>query len=110
MPYTREEYIFYHNLCLENQSQNVFQVEHYIDIGCLCPACSRKRAILLTKAIKGDKISEKIIHSGEVNEIKNIINKKNALIQERINKIIQQRISSSGVNLVKSNMKKIVNK
>ena len=117
IPYTREEYIFYQNLCLENQSQNVFQVEHYIDIGCLCPACCRKRAILLTKARNGEKISEKIIHSCEVNEIKNIINKKNTLIQERINKmnylIYKKKLNVvipalSSAKLLMSNMKKII--
>lgn len=118
-PYTYEEYVFYNQLCLENQSQNLVQIEHYIDIGCLCVACSVKRSILLSKALRGEKISEKIIHSGAVNEIKNIIDNKNRIIAarvSRVNALIQQRNArlnkppASGTRLVKNNMKNIVNK
>lgn len=117
--YTNEEYVFYTQLCLENQSQNIIQVEHYVDIGCLCVACSLKRSKLLSKALKGEKITEKIIHNGAVNEIKNVIDNKNRIIQARVNRVnalIQQRNArlnrapASGTRLVKNNMKNIVNK
>jgi hypothetical protein len=117
--YTNEEYVFYTQLCLENQSQNIIQVEHYVDIGCLCVACSLKRSKLLSKALKGEKITEKIIHNGAVNEIKNVIDNKNRIMQARVNRInalIQQRNArlnrppASGTRLVKNNMKNIVNK
>ena len=117
--YTHEEYVFYMQLCLENQSQNIIQVEHYIDIGCLCVACSTKRSKLLSKALRGEKITEKIIHNGAVNEIKHVIDNKNRIMQARVNRInalIQQRNArlnrppASGTRLVKNNMKNIVNK
>jgi hypothetical protein len=119
VPYTNEEYAFYYQLCLENQSQNVIQVEHYIDIGCLCVPCSVKRAGLLTKARRGEKITEKIIHNGAVNEIKNLIDNKNRIIQSRINNLNNlirarnaklNRAPAKGTRLVKSNMKNVVNK
>jgi hypothetical protein len=117
--YTCEEYTFYNQLCLENQSQNLVQIEHYIDIGCLCVACSVKRSVLLSKALRGEKINEKIIHSGAVNEIKNIIDNKNRIMAARVNRVnalIQERNarqnkpSASGTRLVKNNMKNIVSK
>lgn len=117
--YTRDEYLFYTQLCLENQSQNIIQTKHYIDIGCLCVACSLKRASLLSRAMRGESISEKIIHEDAVNEIKNVISNKNRLIQERINKMNEQikyrnsklyKPSASGTLVVKNNMKNIVNK
>jgi len=115
--YTLEQFMMYNSLSLENQSQSIIQVEHYIDIGCLCMPCSRKRAILLEKAKRGEKIDEKIIHNAAINEVKTIINKKNQMIQERVNKIngmIQAkntrlpRPSAIGRKVVKNNMKNIV--
>jgi hypothetical protein len=78
-----------------------------------------KRANLLSKARRGEKITEKIIHQGAVNEVKNIIDNKNRIIQSRINKLnslIQERNarlnrpSARGSKLVKNNMKNVVNK
>jgi len=118
-PYTYDEYLFYSQICLENQSQNIIQTKHYIDIGCLCVACSLKRSTLLSKAMRGEIISEKIIHEEAVNEIKNVIANKNRQIKQRIEKINEfvkskntrfYRTSSIGINVVKNNMKNIVNK
>ena len=117
--FTNDEYVFYNKLCLENQSQNIIQTKHYIDIGCLCVACSLKRASLLSKAMRGEVITEKIIHEDAVNEIKNVISIKNRMIQERIGKLNEQikhgnsriyRTSSGGTSVVKNNMKNVVNK
>lgn len=117
--YTNDEYIFYTQLCLENQSQNIIQTKHYIDIGCLCMACSLKRSLILSKAMRGEVITEKIIHEDAVNEIKNVISIKNRMIQQRVNKLNEQinngnsriyRASSLGTSVVKNNMKNVVNK
>jgi hypothetical protein len=119
IPYTPEQYILYNQISLENQTTNDIQREHYIDIGCLCIPCSIKRNILLSKAQRGEKITEKIIHNDAVNEIKKVINNKNKLLQERISKInnlIQHnnsklnRTSSNTSILVKNNMINTVNK
>jgi hypothetical protein len=117
--YTNDEYIFYTQMCLENQSQNIIQTKHYIDIGCLCVACSLKRSSLLSKAMRGEVVTEKIVHEDAVNEIKNVISIKNRIIQQRVNKLNEQinssnlriyRPSSRGTSVVKNNMKNIVNK
>jgi hypothetical protein len=69
--------------------------------------------------LKGEKITEKIIHNGAVNEIKNVIDNKNRIMQARVNRInalIHQRNArlnrppASGTRLVKNNMKNIVSK
>jgi hypothetical protein len=41
---------------------NEIQDQHYIDCGCTCIACDRKRKILLERAKRGEKINDKIIH------------------------------------------------
>jgi hypothetical protein len=83
-PYTKEEYNFYMNLCLENQYINDIQTDHYIDEGCFCKLCSIQRMNVFLKAKSGKKILEndKIIH-------KNIINDKNSKIIGLVKKDIQ---------------------
>ena len=73
IPYTNEEYKFYVNLYLENQYINDIQLEHYIDNGCLCIACSKVRQEIFIKAKNGETNFNKIIHQDVVN--KDIINK-----------------------------------
>jgi hypothetical protein len=70
-PYTASEYIFYMNLCLENQYINDIQLEHYIDNGCLCKYCNEKRKEIFLKAKSGEQHFQKIIHSDVINEVKN---------------------------------------
>jgi len=70
-PYTETEYNFYMNLCLENQYINDIQKNHYIDNGCFCKFCKEKRKEIFLKAKSGAKITEKIIHSEVINQIKN---------------------------------------
>lgn len=75
IPYTSEEYNFYVNLYLENQYINDIQIEHYIDNGCLCIACTRMRQDIFIRAKKGETRFDKIIHTDAVN--KDIIKKIN---------------------------------
>jgi len=77
--YTKEEYYFYMNICLENQFYNDIQLEHYIDNGCFCNGCTQKRRDTYFKALNGEQITEKIIHNDVVIE----------KIQEKNKKIIQ---------------------
>lgn len=79
IPYTKSEYIFYVNLYLENQYYNDIQYEHYIDNGCFCKGCGEKRKEMYFKALKGEQVTDKIIHNDVVIE----------RIQEKQNKIIQ---------------------
>jgi hypothetical protein len=88
-PYTKEQFDFYLNLCLENQYYNDLQIEHYIDNGCLCKPCSLKRNEYFNKLKNGEQIKDKIIHNEVINEIiTNKINKINTtakiLLAEKI--------------------------
>ena len=71
-PYTKSEFTFYMQLCLENQYINDLQIEHYIDNGCFCKYCSLKRRDIYFKAKKGETIFEKIIHTEVINEINDV--------------------------------------
>ena len=62
IPFDTEEYDFYNKISIDNQYMNEIQDQHYIDCGCSCIACDRKRKILLEKAKRGEKINDKIIH------------------------------------------------
>jgi len=84
IPYTLREYTFYFNLCLENQSYNDIQAEHYFDNGCICKLCSPKRKEIFNRIKNGEKIVEKLNHNELINE--NII-KKNKIINDINNKI-----------------------
>jgi hypothetical protein len=83
IPYTDSEYRFYVNLYLENQHINDIQLDHYIDNGCYCDLCNKKRRDIYLKAQNGEKITEKIIHS-EV--IHNKVNDRNKKLAEIIKK------------------------
>ena len=86
IPYTDSEYRFYINLCLENQYISDIDIDHYIDNGCFCEYCTKKRKEIFFKAKSGEKTFKKIIHREVVqevhtnkinNKLKEIINKKN---------------------------------
>jgi len=78
LSYTRDQYDFYVVLYLENQFYNDIQIDHYIDNGCFCNGCCEKRRHTYYKALKGEQITEKIIHSEVVTE--KIINNNNKII------------------------------
>lgn len=97
--YSDSEYIIYKNICLENQWIKDLQIDHYIDLGCRCQACTRKRKITFLKAKSGSISREKIIHDIAVKEyteykINNI--KKNILKKIDEAKLPQQKVNSVG--------------
>lgn len=85
--YTDIEFRFYMNLCLENQYINDIDIDHYIDNGCFCSYCSRKRKEMYFRAKAGEKKFDKIIHTEVINEIKN---EKIKEINNKIMSIINQ--------------------
>ncbi len=103
-PYTQEQYDFYINLSMENQFYNDFQINHYIDNGCLCKLCSKKRNELFYKIKNGDIIKEKIIHNNVVEEVKkDKIQKITALannISDKINKIKNKNVNKLSDNII----------
>ena len=88
-PYSVYEYNFYMNICLENQYINDIQLEHYVDNGCFCSCCSKKRREIFMKAKSGEKNFERIIHNHVINEEISNRNKKIQTIIEHNLKTIQ---------------------
>jgi len=77
--YTRSEFVFYMQICFENQYINDVQIEHYIDNGCFCKFCSLKRRDIYFRCKNGETKFDKIIHTEVIHEVK----------QERTKKISQ---------------------
>jgi hypothetical protein len=97
IPYSKSEYDFYMNLCLENQYINDIQIEHYIDNGCFCELCREKRKDIFFRAKNGENNFEKIIHIEAVNE-------KILSTQKKISEVFKLKIRE-----IKSNKKFINN-
>ena len=74
-PFTKEEYIFYSKITTENQLYFNIQQKHYMDEGCHCPLCSKKRNKLLFKIKNKQLITETdfIIHTKSQKKKNNII-------------------------------------
>lgn len=84
-PYTNDEYNLYNTIALENHHMSEVQINHYMDCGCVCVACERKRRILLEKIKRGENTKERIIHEETKSEY--IIEKVNTIKNKVINKI-----------------------
>jgi len=68
-PYTLEQYTVYEQLSIENAHIDYIQMNHYMDEGCLCKACSIKRCETANKLNKGLVVSNRIVHSEAKNEL-----------------------------------------
>jgi len=66
--FTPNEYDFYMDIALDNQYISEIQQDHYIDLGCLCMGCCRKRGRMLLKIKNGEAVDEKIHHVEAVEE------------------------------------------
>jgi hypothetical protein len=97
--FTRNEYDFY--LKLTKQNRNVFNImlNHYIDIGCRCKVCDRKRKELLERVKRGEIVNEKINHVELV--LQNIENIKKNIEK----KILEKRVFQKKLELEKKNKK-----
>ena len=84
-PYTVDEYSLYNKISLENHHMSEIQTDHYMDCGCVCVACERKRRIVLEKIKRGEKTKERIIH--EETKTEYIIEKVNTIKNKVMNKI-----------------------
>ena len=67
-PYTKIEYDFYLKLSIENIYYNNFiQSNHYMDNGCLCKFCFKKRRDVINQLRRGEKIdNERIVHNSDL--------------------------------------------
>ena len=94
MCYTKKEYDFYLNVCIENKYyNNNIEWDHYIDNGCLCMVCSKKRNEIVKKLKSGVKtINEKIIHDNELLKreiaLRMSISKPKKIIKNNLNNIL----------------------
>lgn len=92
--YTKKEYDFYLNVCIENKYyNNNIEWDHYIDNGCLCMFCSKKRKEIVKKLKSGMKtINEKIIHDNELLKreigLRMSISKPKKIIKNNLNNIV----------------------
>lgn len=111
--YTKEQYDFYINLCMENQYYIDFQLQHYFDNGCICKLCAKKRNEIYNKVKSGQKINEKIIHFDIANKdklnkietLKNIANKINKKNNKKISELSD--FTNINTNLNNKNNKKL---
>ena len=83
--YSQSEYNLYLSITLQNQHHDCVENDHYIDSGCYCKACSVKRFVLFNKALRGETIKDKIIHSECVRELAE--NKRRSIQRRLIDKL-----------------------
>lgn len=110
-PYTVDEYNLYNKITLENHHMSEIQTDHYMDCGCVCVACERKRKIVLDKIKRGEKTKERIIH--EETKTEYIVEKVNTIktkIMSRINVLNKTHSKiSKPKKIIKSNFAVINN-
>jgi hypothetical protein len=93
--YTEQEYTLYSSICNENQFINDVDNTHYIDIGCVCLGCSKKRLMSILKINNGDNNVIKIEHIESVIEYKSIVLKHK---QERLKLFIDNINNINKIN------------
>jgi hypothetical protein len=92
--YTSNEYKMYEDLTLENSHIDFIQLDHYMDEGCRCKACSFKRKNIVNRILKGLIVNDRVIHDVAKSE----------LIKNRIEKIdiFNQSLAKTKVTITKS--------
>jgi hypothetical protein len=75
-PYTENEYKIYEEITLENSHIDFIQLDHYMDEGCRCKACSIKRKNIVNKILSGQQVNDRVVHDVAKKELlKNRIEK-----------------------------------
>lgn len=69
IPYTPDQYTVYEQMTIENAHIDFIQLNHYMDEGCLCKACSIKRCEMANKLNIGMSVTDRIVHSQAKNEL-----------------------------------------
>lgn len=100
-PFSQEQYFMYNELSFENQHIGEVQRTHYIDVGCTCTGCKRKRQIMLYKISRGESVVEVIDHNQANNEYNAI------LIQKRKQKMNQLLQVVSKINQINNEKRKV---
>lgn len=100
-PFSQEQYFMYNELSLENQHIGEIQRTHYIDTGCTCTGCKRKRQILLYKISKGETLDEMIDHNQANDEY-------NALVLQKKKQKMKQLLQVvSKINQINNSQRQI---
>ena len=100
------EYKLYDSLTNENCHINYIQIDHYLDEGCICKACSVKRMEVASLIQRGLPVTSRILHNAA----------KNAFLQKRfrqinkINRVLNNLPPNSKPKGFKSNLNNLVNK
>jgi hypothetical protein len=68
-PYTSDQFTIYEQLTIDNSYIDSIQVNHYMDEGCLCKACSIKRCEMANKLNHGLMVTDRIVHTEAKNEL-----------------------------------------
>jgi len=83
--FSLDDFKLYEYICNENKHHEEIQSKHYLDEGCLCKACFIKRSIIANKIMRGEEMTEPVIHEKAKNEY--IIKKIDLIKKKRIEKI-----------------------
>ena len=106
--YTKEQFVLYEQITIENSYFEKIQIDHYFDEGCICSACCIKRVETISKILRGIEVKERIVHTHAKTEL---INKKVIRankITEKINNIITKMPPKNRGKNFNSEMNKIV--
>jgi hypothetical protein len=88
--YTKEQFMLYEQITIENSYFEKIQLDHYFDEGCICSACCIKRVETISKIIRGVEVKERIFHTdAKIELIQKKVIRANKLT-EKINNIIKR--------------------
>jgi hypothetical protein len=105
-PYTENEYKIYEEITLENSHIDFIQLDHYMDEGCRCKACSIKRKNIVNKILSGQQVNDRVVHDVAKKELlKNRIEKIDMLNHNLVQAKVM--ISKTSKNFV-GDMKNVV--
>jgi len=87
--YTKEEFMLYDKITIENSYLEKIQQDHYFDEGCICSACCMKRVETISKILRGIEVRERIVHTeAKIELIQKKVIRANRLT-DKINNIIK---------------------
>jgi hypothetical protein len=106
--YTKEEFMLYDKITIENSYFEKIQQDHYFDEGCICRACCMKRVEVISKIFRGIEVKERIVHTeAKIELIQKKVIRANRLT-DKINNIIKHLPPKNRGKNFNSEMHKIV--
>ena len=101
-PFSQEQYCMYNKLSFENQHIGEVQRTHYIDTGCSCIGCKRKRQMMLYKISRGETVDDVIDHNQANNEYNAMLVQKK---KQKLNELLQAVSKINQLNNLKRKVK-----